>query len=450
MIIDQNDGARSPSPPSQDKTGGKIQSQQYLDIPLQDSFTPSSDDNDSIYSADNENERQRGRLLAPSTLPDESISPAPAQSWRAKCIALWIANKGLVLVLISQLFAALMNVTAMLLETSGEPLNTFQVRCLGLKEAGYFGFNVDPTTQIMFARMSVTLLLGTLYMWWAKVEHFPFGPKDVRKLLLARGFGGFVGHATVITFLAPIVVCWACSILIREPFTRAEQIAGLVSLLGVILIARPMSLFSLNRGETPIAPAMADADRVTSTQRLAAIVVALVGVFGAASAYTAIRMIGQRAHPLISVNYLAAWTTFAATVVLLFVPGLDFKLPLGLKQWSYLISLCVCGFLSQITLTTGLSYEKSSRATNMVYTNMLFALAFDKLVFDTTMGTLSILGSSLILGSALYIAVKQDPSKKFKSSGRTREDEEAGLVPNDGDHDTIWHEEVQEVQLRTI
>lgn len=46
----------------------------------------------------------------------------------------------------------------------------------------------------MFVRMGITLLLGSLYMWWAKVGHFPFGPKEVRKLLLARGFGGFFGR----------------------------------------------------------------------------------------------------------------------------------------------------------------------------------------------------------------------------------------------------------------
>ncbi|CAO1600742.1 hypothetical protein XANCAGTX0491_004424 [Xanthoria calcicola] len=440
---------QDPSPPSHDEPGRKGEwQQQPLDIPLQRPFRPFSDDNGSIYSADNANERQRGRLLTPAALRHQSVSPAPpARSRKARCNALWLANKGLLLVLLSQLFGALMNVTTRLLETSGNPLNTFQV---------------------MFARMGITSLLCTLYMWWAQVEHFPLGQKDVRKLLMARGFGGFFGllgiyyslqylplaEATVITFLAPIVACWACSILIHEPFTRSEQIAGLVSLVGVILIARPTSFFSRDAGETPIATATGGAipatnattpsqltitDHITSGQRLLAVGVALIGVLGAASAYTTIRMIGQRAHPLISVNYFAAWTTLVATAVLLFVPGMDFQLPSGAKQWSYLIFLGVCGFVMQILLTAGLSYEKSSRATNMVYTNMLFALAFDKLVFDTTMGSMSILGSSLILGSALYIAVRQDPSKESKTGERTRGDEEVGLmsVGGEGRTDTL-------------
>lgn len=102
-------------------------------LPLQTSaasFTASLDDDGSVYSADNNNERWRGRLVAPSILRYRSTSPAPNQSWRARCHAQWIANRGPLYVLASQFFGALMNVTARLLETSGEPLNTFQVRDL--------------------------------------------------------------------------------------------------------------------------------------------------------------------------------------------------------------------------------------------------------------------------------------------------------------------------------
>jgi hypothetical protein len=63
----------------------------------------------------------------------------------------------------------------------------------------------------------------------------------------------------------------------------------------------------------------------------------------------------------------------------------------------------------------------------MVYCQMLFALAFDKLVFGTTPSALSILGSSLILGSAIYVALhKPDPSKE--DGARANAEEELGLM----------------------
>ena len=189
-------------------------------------------------------------------------------------------------------------------------------------------------------------------------------------------------------------------------------------------------------------------NHVTSVQRLIAVGVALIGVLGAASAYTTIRWIGKRAHPLISVNYFAAWTTIVSTVAVLAVPGIDFQLPANARQWINLVFLGICGFVMQFLLTAGLQHEKGSRATNMVYTQMLFALAFDKIVFNTTPGAWGIAGSSLILGSALYVALLSNKKKQKDSQGRGdgRGDEEVASV-GDGADDVRG---VQEVQLRTL
>ena len=280
-----------------------------------------------------------------------------------------------------------------------------------------------------------------------------------------------MSDATVITFLAPIVACWACSILIHEPFTRSEQIAGIISLLGVVLIAQPTSFLPSHAGSLPSGSGAADGlpstnasqptndlqglSKVTSAQRLSAVGVALLGVIGAACAYTTIRWIGKRAHPLISVNYFAAWSTIVSTVALIAVPGIGFRLPASPRQWVYLLFLGACGFIMQFLLTAGLAHEKSSRATNMVYTQMLFALAFDKLVWNTTPGLLSIIGSSLILGSALYVAVLNNKAKD-QGGHDGRDDEEVTLVRAETDqvYETRGGGEplrgVQEVQLRTL
>ena len=268
------------------------------------------------------------------------------------------------------------------------------------------------------------------------------------------------------------MTCWACSVLLDEPFTRKEQIAGIISFLGVVLIARPTSLIPHHSDVPPVASGAGDgfpsfnatasagleeANHVTSAQRLSAVGVALIGVLGAAVAYTTIRWIGKRAHPLISVNYFAAGTDIVSTVALLAIPGIDFQLPANLRQWVYLVFLGVCGFVMQFLLTAGLQHEKSSRATNMVYTQMLFALAFDKIVFNTTPGVWGIAGSSLILGSALYVSLLNNNKKKDEDRGEVLRDEEVGLEVDDADevrsdvHSGIGPlRGVQEVQLRTI
>lgn len=68
----------------------------------------------------------------------------------------------------------------------------------------------------------------------------------------------------------------------------------------------------------------------------------------------------------------------------------------------------------------------------MVYVQMLFALSFDKLIWGTTPGALSIIGSSLILGSAIYVAMhKESPGQAARLRGRTDQEEEQGLIDLD-------------------
>ena len=145
----------------------------YLDIPLQSAFSRSSD----TISDDNENERRTGHLLTPSRtyhLPSRSLGPPPT-TWKGRFDVFWLKNKGLALVMLAQLFGVMMNVTTRLLEMDG------------IHGAGMHPF------QILFARMTGTLCLSCTYQWLAGVANAPFGPREVRKLLIARGVGGFFG-----------------------------------------------------------------------------------------------------------------------------------------------------------------------------------------------------------------------------------------------------------------
>lgn len=72
----------------------------------------------------------------------------------------------------------------------------------------------------------------------------------------------------------------------------------------------------------------------------------------------------------------------------------------------------------------------------MVYTQMLFALSFDKLIWGTTPGALSIVGSSLILGSAIYVAMhKESPKRAEEVRERGDQEEGRGLIAADSDVD---------------
>lgn len=438
---------------------------------------------------------------------------ARPSTWREKVGELWFANYGAFLVLVSQLFGCTMNIATRLLETPGQhgpPMHPF---------------------QILFARQSITVLITTCYALWTKsVPHFPLGPPGrVRLLLVARGLFGFFGvfgiyfsllylpisEATVLTFLGPIGCCYAFSLLIPgETFSRQQQIAGFVSLSGVIFIARPFSLFDGGHGGTsenvdtgnstmmvtrqePLPPP-------TSAQHLQAIGVAMIGVVGGIGALTAIRSIGTRAHALLSVNYFSACCTFISLAALVIVPSVKFRMPGNAMEWGLLLLLGTAGFIMQLLLTKGMAYGTASqaervteldsqddvemqsrepqasastaasasatdakhsktetqtlikgsgvKATSMLYTQMLFALISDKVIFGVTPDLWSWVGSGLILSGAIWVAADSgksstapkamhaDPHIGAASSieaQKTGQEEQVGLLADAEDIDHI-------------
>lgn len=254
-----------------------------------------------------------------------------------------------------------------------------------------------------------------------------------------------LADATVITFLAPGIAGLVCYFLLKEPFTRTEQLATLVALMGVVLIAQPAALFSKSSNDedasSPEAPEAGGTHlpgldhEATPEERLVAVGIALLGVCGAAGAFTTLRMIGQRTHPLISVNAFAVISTCICTAVLVAAPLLDlgqpalrWMWPASSKAWFLLLILGALGFVMQYLLTSGLASDKSNRANAMVYTHMLFAVSFDRWVFHHKMNMTSFGGCALILGSAVgVILLKKPPVPK------TDDIERQGNVVGDGE-----------------
>lgn len=146
----------------------------YLSAPLAQSSRPFSPDALSNLSAD---EFEQLHPTRPVPWPEHNDDGAGQPNlltveWRNMLAGYWIRNKGLAYMLLAQVFGVLMNVTTRLLEVEGN------------KGEGLHPF------QILFARMSITVVLASAWMWYKKTPHFPLGKPEVRGLLAARGFGG--------------------------------------------------------------------------------------------------------------------------------------------------------------------------------------------------------------------------------------------------------------------
>lgn len=236
-----------------------------------------------------------------------------------------------------------------------------------------------------------------------------------------------LAEATVFRFLVPIVTAWACSVFLGQSFTRKELLAGIIAFIGVVIIAHPASVFgSVDDGVG--ASEAGPVDDVTPAQRLIAIAVSVAGIFGASGAYTTIRIIGDRAHALMSVNYFALLGTVGSTIALLVIPDIGFTMPHGAREWVLLLLLGVLGFALQFLLTSGLQLDKSSRATSILYTQVLFALMFDWAIWGVLPGLLSIFGGSIVIASTLWAALQKTQATGNPTQKSPIPDEETALL----------------------
>ncbi|KAG8931000.1 hypothetical protein FRC02_003368 [Tulasnella sp. 418] len=295
-------------------------------------------------------------------------------------------NKGLFLIACSQLFGSGMVCIVKLMSSADNEASTRV-----------------PTFELIGIRMALTWICATSWMLYNKVPHPILGPPDIRKWLIIRGVSGFFGifgiyfsvqylslsDATVITFLSPFVTAFLGCFLLHESFSLKEACAGIASFIGVILIARPTFLFPTHHshsmpppihgmstansthhgnlmGDEVLIDTATPAEGHSEAMRIIAVGVALLGVLGAAGAYTSLRRIGNHAHMLHSVCYLCAWSVFVSIIGSI-VMKVQWAMPSNWLWGLGLIAIVVLGFGGQTLLTLGLRYETAGRGTLALY-----------------------------------------------------------------------------------
>lgn len=401
-----------------------------------------------------EDERPPAYLTALSSLPQ----PGPTKTayvprWMVRS---WEVNRSCLLVVISSFFGSAMALFTKLLEQEGGGMHPF---------------------LILFMRMAATTIGCTAYLWWRGMPNSLMGQKGIRGLLLFRGISGFFGifgiwtaiqflslaDATVITFLTPSMVGLFSAIFLHQPYTRKEQLASVVALIGVVFIARPSFLFghlsyppSNDRSlqptieVTPVSTATDDGHPLIqasgtgdeiAARRLTGILLALLSALGGAGAFIAIKRLGDRAHVLTTTNIFSACCTVISAAALTMAPlvgygqpQLHFALPQDLRQWLLVIAIIICGFLTQCLLTMGISSEgRSNKAPAMVYVGMLWTVGFDRWIFGQNMYWSSLLGCALIVGSAVWVLLMPKPKDRSKEADDIENDaavrgQEAALI----------------------
>jgi drug/metabolite transporter (DMT)-like permease len=265
----------------------------------------------------------------------------------------------------------------------------FSVMTLFVKLAG----ERLPSMQIVLARY-VVMLVATQAM----LRHAGVSARGTdRPALVGRAVTGFgalslfyyavtqlpLGDVTTLQYTSPVWTALIAAYFLREHTGRIVWAGAALSMVGVLLVARPSFLFG---GEgLPAVP----------------VVAVLCGAFLSASAYTFIRKLRATDPPLVVIYWFC-------------VIGVVLSLPLALPvwttptpvEWAYLLGVGVSTQIAQLFLTNGLQLEAAGRATSVGYLQIAFAFGWGLLFFGDRLDGWGLLGVGVIVVGVLLVARK--------------------------------------------
>lgn len=250
-----------------------------------------------------------------------------------------------------------------------------------------------PSQELVVARAIVSLALSWSLLRRAGVS--PWG-HDKRWLWIRGGLGfaglscvyGAVTHlplaeATVLQYLHPPITAIFAGLFLREAITRRILFATAISLVGVVIVARPALLFG--EGTSSLDPFW--------------VAVAIAGAAFSAGAYVVVRRLSQHEDPLVIVFYFPLVTVPAAIPTML--P--NFVWPEGF-EWVLLLGIGVATQVGQISLTRGLAVMPAAHGTALSYLQVVFAVIWGVLIFGERPDVWTLVGGALVVFSAFGLA----------------------------------------------
>jgi drug/metabolite transporter (DMT)-like permease len=250
-----------------------------------------------------------------------------------------------------------------------------------------------PTQEIVLARSVVMALVAGAAL---RRRGIPLaGTPGRRRLLVLRGLLGYgalscfyfalvhlpLADATVLQYTNP---AWAAvfAIFVLGERMRGREVASLaLSLLGVLLVARPTFLFGTASALDPVAVA-----------------VGLAGAVCSASAYVVVRMLGGEHHHVV-IFYFAVVSSIASAPAAL-LHGIAPTAPEALL----LVGVGLTTHMGQVFITKGLYLERTGRATATGLVQIVFAAAWGLLFFSAMPSPLALAGAGLVIGGVLLLA----------------------------------------------
>jgi len=253
-----------------------------------------------------------------------------------------------------------------------------------------------PLFELVFARSVVVAVLAG---WDVHRRRMDWRGRE-RGLLVLRGFFGFaaltcfyyavlrmpLADATVIHFMNPVFTALAAAVVLGEHIGMVELGLTLLSLLGVVIVARPSFLF----GASALDPV--------------AVSVGLLGSVLAGGAYVMVRRLRNEDAGVVVLYFAVVSIILSAGFVVA-----DPVVPTG-WTWLVLVGLGVSTHFGQVFLTRGFQLERAARASSVGYLQIVFASIWGWAIFQESPDLWTWVGAAVVVGSTLTL-VRLHPTR---------------------------------------
>lgn len=244
-----------------------------------------------------------------------------------------------------------------------------------------------PTFQKTFFRNLISCMVA-FYMVKRSNQSY-FGKKENRKILNLRSIFGTLGiifnyyaidnlilsDANMLNKLSPFFVIIFSAMFLKEYININQIGAVIVAFLGALFIIKPS--FNLD-----ILPSL----------------VGIIGAICAASAYTCLRVLGNKEHGATVVFYFSLFS-----LVVLFPLMIMSYEPMTMYQLIYLILAGIFATIGQFGVTFAYKYAPAKEISIFDYSNIIFSAIISILLFNVYPDYFSVIGYFIIFSASLYI-----------------------------------------------
>ena len=254
-----------------------------------------------------------------------------------------------------------------------------------------------PTTQLVFMRSLVSLVLCAIYVSRLKSPFFGVN----KKWLLIRGFFGMIAlslffftiqniplaSATTIQYLSPVFTVILAMLFLGQKVRKIQWLFLAIAMLGIVLV----------KGFDP---------RVS----IAFLAIGTLSAFLAAVAYFATMKCKTTDHPVTIVMYFHLIATPVMGTV-----SIGSWEAIGAYEWGLGIIIGVFSVLAQVLMAMAILREDAAIITPIKYIGAIFAVSIGYFYFNEALSPLSLLGIALVItGVTLNTLNKRLFDKKNK------------------------------------